>query len=114
MLVFLPLVHLLEERLDGVFHWNYVPFSFLSFLSFSLCILSEFHPIPSVFFPSIHASILWGALADAKGRKPILVAVTLMYGLASASFGFSVHIGMAFVTRVLMGFFDGMWTIKEL
>ena len=46
-------------------------------------------------------------MADSIGRKPVIVVFSILVGLFSASFGFSVNIAMAFFTRFFVGFFDG-------
>ena len=57
-------------------------------------------------------SYVWGALADKKGRKPVVIMSCLLIGLASAAFGFSVKLYMAIIFRFLVGLFNGQVDIK--
>ena len=50
---------------------------------------------------------MWGIAADYKGRKPIIITSLLLLGVASASFGFSVHFAMAIVARFVVGATNG-------
>ena len=52
-------------------------------------------------------SYAWGALADKKGRKPVVITSCVLIGLSSAAFGFSVQIYMAVVFRFFVGLFYG-------
>ena len=49
-------------------------------------------------------SYAWGALADRKGRKSVLIVSNVLMGVFAVSFGFSVNFPMA----VLMRFFTGL------
>ena len=40
-------------------------------------------------------SLLWGALSDLTGRKPVMLANLVIVGLTSFLFGFSVNFPMA-------------------
>ena len=40
-------------------------------------------------------SLLWGALSDWTGRKPVMLANLVIVGLSSFLFGFSVNFPMA-------------------
>ena len=59
---------------------------------------------PSHLFPS---SYIWGAVADAKGRRPVIITSCLMVGLSSAVYGFSVNLAMAIVFRFGVGLMNG-------
>ena len=62
-------------------------------------------PLPlSIIFPS---SYVWGAVADAKGRRPIIVISCLMVGLCSAVYGFSINLAMAIAFRFGVGLMNG-------
>ena len=52
-------------------------------------------------------SYVWGAVADRKGRKPVIIASCLLLGLSSAAFGFSVHFAMAVIFRFGVGLMNG-------
>ena len=53
------------------------------------------------------SSYVWGAVADVKGRKPVVMLSCLLIGLFSAAFGFSIHLSMAIVFRFGVGLFNG-------
>ena len=62
----------------------------------------------SVYCAHVHpCSYVWGAVADRKGRKPVIIASCLLLGLSSAAFGFSVHFAMAVVFRFGVGLMNG-------
>ena len=62
-------------------------------------------------YPSHLSSYVWGAVADVKGRKPVVMLSCLLIGLCSAAFGFSIHLSMAIVFRFGVGLFNGKsWT----
>ena len=52
-------------------------------------------------------SYFWGVLADHKGRKPVIIISGVFVALSSLSFGFSVNLAMAIISRFFMGFFNG-------
>ena len=52
-------------------------------------------------------SYIWGAIADRKGRKPVILASLVLMGLSVAIFGFSVDFSMAVIFRFLVGFTNG-------
>ena len=58
----------------------------------------------SFFFP---CSYFWGVVADHKGRKPVIIASSIILGLSVCVFGFSVHFAMAILTRFLVGAANG-------
>ena len=60
-----------------------------------------------LFLLCLHCSYFWGALADHKGRKPVIIISGIFMALASLSFGFSVNLAMAIISRFLTGFFNG-------
>ena len=53
-------------------------------------------------------SYIWGAIADSKGRKPVLIISSILLGLTSAGFGFSVTFTMAVLLRFFVGLFNGI------
>ena len=46
-------------------------------------------------------------MADQKGRKPVIIASSIILGLSAFVFGFSVHFAMAILTRFLVGAANG-------
>ncbi|ESW05557.1 hypothetical protein PHAVU_011G189500 [Phaseolus vulgaris] len=52
-------------------------------------------------------SLLWGALADRIGRKPIILAGIIAVVIFNTLFGLSTSFWMAIVTRFLLGSFNG-------
>ena len=52
-------------------------------------------------------SYVWGAIADSKGRKVVLITSGVLSGLSSGAFGFSTTYVMAIATRFLLGLFNG-------
>ena len=46
---------------------------------------------------------IWGSVSDRIGRKPVLVAGMVGYGLSSLLFGFSTQLWMLFASRALSG-----------
>ena len=50
---------------------------------------------------------MWGAIADRKGRKPVIIVSNILIAISTIAFGFSVNFAMAVAMRVLMGFFNG-------
>jgi DHA1 family multidrug resistance protein-like MFS transporter len=50
-------------------------------------------------FIQLVASPLWGSVSDRRGRKPVLVAGLLGYGLSMVLFGLSTRLWMLFVAR---------------
>ena len=52
-------------------------------------------------------SYTWGLVADLKGRKPILIASSILLGLSVAVFGFSTHFAAAIVARFVVGITNG-------
>ena len=52
-------------------------------------------------------SYVWGAIADSKGRKVVLITSGVLSGLSSGAFGLSTSYPMAIATRFLLGFFNG-------
>ena len=55
----------------------------------------------------ISFSFVWGTIADAKGRKPVLIVSSILSAGMSVVFGFSVNFPMAVFTRFLAGFLNG-------
>ena len=55
----------------------------------------------------ISFSFVWGTIADAKGRKPVLIVSSILSAGMSVAFGFSVNFPMAVFTRFLAGFLNG-------
>ena len=53
------------------------------------------------------SSYVWGAVADRKGRKPVIITSCLLLGLFSAAFGFSVNFAMAVLFRLAVGLANG-------
>ena len=53
------------------------------------------------------SSYVWGAVADRKGRKPVIITSCLLLGLFSAAFGFSVNFAMAVLFRLAVGLTNG-------
>ncbi|CAI7992238.1 Protein ZINC INDUCED FACILITATOR-LIKE 1 [Geodia barretti] len=69
----------------------------------------------SMFLGRFFGSYAWGALADKKGRKPVVIVSCVLIGLSSAAFGFSVQIYMAVVFRFFVGLFNGVaGTVKAI
>ena len=64
---------------------------------------------------SLMPSYVWGAIADHKGRKPVLIVSLLLVGLSTAMFGFSVSFEMALIVRFLAGLFSGkqLWVFNK-
>ena len=52
-------------------------------------------------------SYVWGAIADSKGRKVVLITSGVLSGLSSGAFGLSTSYPMAIATRFLLGLFNG-------
>ena len=50
---------------------------------------------------------MWGAIADLKGRKVVLITSGVLCGLSSGAFGLSTSYQMAIATRFLIGLFNG-------
>ena len=50
---------------------------------------------------------MWGAIADSKGRKPVLVISSILMAVFSIGFGFSVSFPMAVIMRFMTGFTNG-------
>ena len=50
---------------------------------------------------------MWGAIADSKGRKVVLITSGVLSGLSSGAFGLSTSYPMAIATRFLLGLFNG-------
>ena len=63
----------------------------------------------SVLYPAYICcySYVWGAIADSKGRKVVLITSGVLSGLSSGAFGFSTTYVMAIATRFLLGLFNG-------
>ena len=55
----------------------------------------------------ISFSFVWGTIADAKGRKPVLIVSSILSAGMSVVFGFSVNFPMAVFTRFLAGLLNG-------
>ena len=53
------------------------------------------------------SSYVWGAVADRKGRKPVIITSCLLLGLFSAAFGFSINFAMAVLFRLAVGLTNG-------
>ena len=49
-------------------------------------------------------------LSDSWGRRPVLIISTILLGLSSLSFGFSVNFAMAVCTRFMVGLTNGKVT----
>lgn len=60
------------------------------------------------------SSYVWGALADKKGRKPVIIIGCLLVGLSSVAFGFSVKLYMAILFRFCVGLFNGESVLHSL
>ena len=66
------------------------------------------YTIQNVLFPMfLLCSYVWGAIADRKGRKPVLLVSILLTGISSLAFGFSVNFPMAVILRFLSGLANG-------
>ena len=52
-------------------------------------------------------SYAWGALADRKGRKTVLIVSNVLIGIFSVAFGFSVNFPMAVGLRFAAGLCNG-------
>lgn len=50
----------------------------------------------------------WGIVADRYGRKPVIICGTVSILVFNTAFGFSTTFWMAFLSRFLLGFFNGM------
>ena len=50
---------------------------------------------------------MWGALADRKGRKAVLIVSNVLIGLLTVAFGFSVNFPMAVLLRFATGLSNG-------
>ena len=61
----------------------------------------------AMFFGRFLASYIWGLIADHKGRKPVIIASSILLGLSSAVFGFSTHFAMAIMVRFVVGATNG-------
>ena len=70
-----------------------------SFLSFACTV--------TVTCTMVSSSYVWGAVADRKGRKPVIITSCLLLGLFSAAFGFSVNFAMAVLFRLAVGLTNG-------
>ena len=53
-------------------------------------------------------SLLWGAVSDSVGRKPVLLINLSIVGTASLLFGFSVNFPMAVAMILLQGLGNSM------
>ncbi len=53
------------------------------------------------------SSYVWGALADWKGRKPVVIASIVLTGLSAFVFGFSINYEMALILRLAAGLSNG-------
>ena len=54
----------------------------------------------------------WGALADRKGRKSVLIVSNVLMGVFSVAFGFSVNFTMAVLLRFVSGLSNGRYCEK--
>lgn len=52
-------------------------------------------------------SVMWGALSDIIGRKPVLVTNLVLMAITAAIFGFSVNYPMAIIIQLLHGMGNG-------
>ncbi|KAL3629947.1 Protein ZINC INDUCED FACILITATOR 1 [Castilleja foliolosa] len=53
-------------------------------------------------------SVLWGAIADRYGRKPVIIIGSATIVVFNTLFGFSVNYWMALMTRFLLGSLNGL------
>lgn len=62
----------------------------------------------SLTFGRAMSSMLWGIVADKYGRKPVLVIGILSVIIFNTIFGLTMTYWMAIVTRLFLGFFNGI------
>jgi MFS family permease len=62
----------------------------------------------SMFAGRFFGSYIWGMIADSHGHKLVLITSSLLVGLSTLVFGYSVNMYMAVITRLLVGFFNGL------
>ncbi|MCL7026400.1 hypothetical protein MKW94_020057 [Papaver nudicaule] len=59
-------------------------------------------------FGRVFTSILWGAVADRYGRKPVIIFGSFAVVIFNILFGLSTNFWMAIATRFLLGCFNGV------